>query len=448
MKEAQLADPIALPRVGAQSRGSRRRSLASLAATSLVDRGEDQALSVLWPQMQLSLGASLGSLGLLLGLGRLVGTLTLPLWGYATDRWSRRMLLVCFAGFWGVWTLAVSLVETMGQLTALRLITALGPGVFGPALFSLLGDLCEDRRRGRAAGLILGAGTLGGLLAAALLPALASRGPEAWRLGFVVMGAASCATGLLLVVGLREPPRGGAEPELRGLAGSAAPRSTRISRADLQALSRIASWRLLLLAEALRAVGISLMLGWLFTWLTGIGLGSSMILIVVAFLLSIFVGQLSFGWLGDALAARFPRYGQLTLVLIGMLLVVPLSMLFVASDGQSFARLLSFALLSGFAGSAGVLIWPLGQAVVPPELRGSARAITEMLAGLASAAALVVSGRVADQLGVATALLLIAPLPVALSILAWLPLFFAFPRDRQALRLSLARRRDGLQEER
>jgi MFS family permease len=325
-----------------------------------------------------------------------------------------------------------------------RLISALGGGVFAPAAFSLIGDLYGSEHRGRATGIVLSAGTLGALIAAGLLPTLAARAPDAWRLGFAAMGLASCLTGLLLFLGMREPPRGGGEPELRGvIQGDTAP-ARRISWADLRALSAIASWRLLALTEALRAVGASLVLGWLFTWLASIGLASSIILIVAAFMISIFVGQLAFGWLSDYLARRFPRYGQLTLTLIGLLLVVPMTMLFVASDGQNVDRLVIYALLSGFTGAVGVVIWPIGQAVVPPELRGSSRAITEVLAGGAGAAALVASGQVVEQLGVATALLRIAPLPVALSVLLWLPLFHTFPRDRQALHRRLELRRARL----
>lgn len=448
--EAKLTGPIPLPVVQADTVANLRRwpALVSLAAACLVDRSEDQALSILWPQIQQSLGASLGGLGPALGISRLVSIITLPLWGYASDRWSRRMLLVCFTGFWGLWTLTIGLVGSLSQLMAVRLISTLGAGVFAPAAFSLIGDLFDHKQRGRAAGIVLGAGTLGALVAAGVLPMLAARTPDGWRWGFAVMGIASCVTGLLLCLGLREPPRGGGEPELRGVVAGEGAQSSRITWADLRALSALASWRLLALTEALRAIGAALVLGWLFTWLTSIGLASSIILIVAAFLLSIFVGQLAFGWLGDYLAVRFPRYGQLTLTMIGVVLVVPVTMLFLASDGQNLTRLLIYALLSGFSGSVGILIWPIGQAVVPPELRGSSRAITEMLAGAASAVALVASGPVVDRMGVAPALLLLAPLPVVLSIGLWLPLYRTFPQDRAALQQQLAQRRALLLQER
>ena len=179
-----------------------------------------QALGILWPQIQLSLGASIGALGPVLGVTRLVHTLTLPLWGWASDRWSRRMLLVWFTGIWGLLTMTISLVTTLEQLLAVRLVSSIGLGAFTPAAFSLLGDLYPNGRRGRAVGIIQALGVIGPMIAFGVLPMLAARNAEAWRLGFVALGIASCGTGALLFLCVDEPPRGAAEPELRGIVAS------------------------------------------------------------------------------------------------------------------------------------------------------------------------------------------------------------------------------------
>ncbi len=168
---------------GGTQRMRRWPALVSLAAASFVDRGEDQTLGILWPQIHQSLGASAGSLGPMLGISKVLNTLMLPMWGYATDRWSRRLLLVCFTGLWGMWTLAIGVVENVPQLLLVRVLSALGLGVFTPAAFSLLADLYPSTRRGRAAGLIHGMVFLGSIIAFGMLPALAARGPEAWRWG-------------------------------------------------------------------------------------------------------------------------------------------------------------------------------------------------------------------------------------------------------------------------
>jgi MFS family permease len=206
-------------------------------------------------------------------------------------------------------------------------------------------------------------------------------------------------------------------------------------------LGAIPSWRLLLATEAARSLGASVFVGWLFTWLAGLGLGGTAFVIAIVSSVGIIGGNLLFGWLGDRLDRRFPRYGRLALMLAGTIAALPTTMLFLSSSGQDLPRLIVFGLLSGLAGAAAIVLWPIGQAIVPPELRGSSRAIVDMLAGVAGAVVLAVSGLLADRVGVAPMLLLLIPLPSILSVLVWLPMFRTYPRDREALHQALARRR-------
>ena len=67
-------------------------SIASLSAAFLVDSSEEQALPLLWPHMFSALGATVGQLGTILGASKLMTTILYPLWGYAADRYSRKML--------------------------------------------------------------------------------------------------------------------------------------------------------------------------------------------------------------------------------------------------------------------------------------------------------------------------------------------------------------------
>jgi MFS family permease len=131
-------------------------------------------------------------------------------------------------------------------LLLVRVLSALGLGVFTPAAFSLLADLYPSTRRGRAAGLIHGMGFLGSIIAFGVLPALAARGPEAWRWGFVLLGLASCCTGMLLFLGVHEPACGATEPELYAVVQCHADGPALTTWTDLRALAAIPSWRLML----------------------------------------------------------------------------------------------------------------------------------------------------------------------------------------------------------
>jgi MFS family permease len=425
-----------------------KRTIASLSTAFLVDSAEEQALPLLWPYMYTSLGATIGQLGFVLGASKFIATLMFPAWGYAADRFSRKTLLVGFTGIWGLWTLSISFAGSFPQLLVLRVLSGLGLGVFAPAAFSLISDLFDNESRGRATGIMRSIGLLGILLAVMLLPTLAERQPEGWRIGFALLGLASFITGLLML-GIQEPARGASEPELRGVITREAAGRYAVKLADMITLLRIKSWRYLLLNELLIKVSIAVFTGWNFTFLTGLELERPAFFGTV---LIVFVGMASgniiFGWLGDRLERSFPGRGRITMVPIGLFIAVPGVVGYLTSSGDNAVRLAAFGFLaaSSYTAAGEGTLWPVAQAILPPELRGSNRAIINMVAGAASALMLALSGGIVDRLGVSTALLWFTPLPVFLSIFAWLPILRTYAHDRASLHQLLSQRRTELLE--
>jgi MFS family permease len=427
----------------------RKLSVAGLSAASLVDSCEEQGLPVLWPYMHASLGASIGQLGLVSGVSKFAMTLMYPIWGYAADRFSRKMLLIWFTGIWGLWTLGISLAGSFPQLLILRVLSGLGLGVFVPAAFSLIGDLFDHESRGRAIGIVRGVGMLGLLFAVVLLPALAERESDGWRTGFALMGFASFITGLLMF-GIREPTRGASEPELRDVITKKAALQYTFKWADLKALFKIKSWRHLLLNEVLTKSSSTVFSIWVFTWFTELGLDQpvyySIILMISGGLIG---GTFFFGWLGDHLEGRFPGRGRILMIQIGLAVWVPCTIGFLLSGRDDIARLFILGFLSALSNgtcSEGAL-WPVAQAILPPELRGNNRAIIGMVVGVVSALMLSWSGLVVDRVGVTSALLWLFPGAILLSIFAWIPMFRTYPRDRAALHELLMQRRAELIEQ-
>ena len=427
---------------------TQRRSLsvASLSAATLVDQGEEQALPILWSHMYASIGASIGGLGSVLGASKFAMTMMYPLWGYLADRFSRKMLLVWFTGIWGLWTLGISFAETLPQLLTLRLISGLGLGAFAPAAFSLIGDLFDNESRGRVIGITRAVGLFGVLFAVGLLPAVATGHPENWRLCFAVMGIASFLIGLFMLM-IREPGRGASEPELRDVVIKGTDTQFKFTWADFWALFKIRSWRLLLVNELLTKVSIAVFTGWNFTWLSGLGLAAPVFYgtILVVFI-GMTVGSVFFGWLGDRLERRFPNRGRILLIQIGLLIGVPSLIGYLASTGENIPWLITFAILGGISNCAfseGTL-WPVAQAIIPPELRGSNRAVISMISGAASAVMLALSGIVADRVGVSASLLWFVPIPILISAVTWIPMFHTYPQDRTVLHNQLIQRRGNL----
>ena len=417
-------------------------SALAMAAAAFVDGCEDGTLSILWPQMRLTLGASVGQLGSVLGFSKLVRTLSLPFWGYAADHFSRKALLVGITGIWGLWTLAIGFVNSLSELFVLRTLSSLGLAVLWPTAFSLVSDLFPSRERGRAAGVMAAVSYAGSLAAFGILPAIAITSPEAWRTGFVVMGVASSLSGLLLLI-VNDPPRGASEPELCDVAATAEVARQSFRVADLPAIARVKSWRVLVLHTGVDTLSTSLLYAWVFTWLDSLGLGSSGFMIVALMGVGNLFGHIIFGWLGDMLEQRFPRNGRTAMAFAGLVITVPAITGFIGLGTTNLTLLFLFGAITGLGLSsvdAGAR-WPIAQGVLLPELRGTGRATIDMVVGILAAVAISLSGLLADQVGVTAMLLIMLPIPKLLGALTWIPMFRTYSDDRTILHRTLEQRR-------
>lgn len=427
----------------------RRRwyTVFALSAAAFVDSSENETLSILWPKMYPALRMQVGDLGPVLGISGLVSTFTLPLWGWAADRFSRKTLLIWITGFWGMWTLAIAFIQSLTQLVLARVLVSLGLGVLWPAAFSLLSDLFPSKERGRAAGVMTAVSFTGTLVSFFVLPALAALSPEGWRYGFILMGLVSALTGVLFIF-ISDPLRGEAEPEISDVLSEEKVSRYAFRLADLPAIARIPSWWVLLFQQSFDNIGMAVLYGWAFTWLDTLGLGSAASMVVGVLTLGTLLGHLTFGWLGDVLENRFPRYGRVAMAQVGLAVSLPALTLFILFGDRGILPLMVFGLLSGLslASIDTGARWPIAQAVLRPELRATGRAAMDMVVGAVGSLAITLTGRLVAALGdnLTTMLLIMIPLPKLISTLLWIPVFRTYPHDKLSLHGLLLKRRDEL----
>ena len=419
----------------------------ALSAAAFVDSSENETLAILWPRMYPALGFNVSQLGPVLGISDLIRTLTLPLWGWAADRFSRRTLLIWITGIWGITTALVAFVGGFWQLFLVRIIASLGLGVLWPTAFSLLSDLFDSRSRGRAAGTMTAVSFTGTLVSFAVLPALAALNPEGWRYGFILMGLVSVLTGVLFIF-INDPPRGSSEPEISDVLTEQAVSRYAFRTSDLPVIARVPTWWVLVFQQAIDNIALAVLYGWSFTWLDSLGLGDSAFYVVGLLTLGTLLGHLFFGWLGDRLEIRFPTHGRSAMAQVGLAVSLPALALFILLGRQGILPLMVFGLLSGLSLSSvdtGAR-WPIAQAVLRPELRATGRAAMDMVVGAIGALAMTLSGQVVAAFGsnVTSMLLLLIPLPKFIAVLLWIPIFRTYPRDRRALHELLLRRRADL----
>ncbi len=437
-------------------KSARWKTLFALAFGYFIDQGEGQAMSVLFPTIQRLWGLNYTALGLIGTIRNLLQSISAPFWGYASDKLSRKQVIIFGTGIWGVWTLICGLTQSYGQLLAIRAISGVGLGCLMPATFSLMSDTFPPRRRGRALGALEAIGVLGIIIGTLGLGMLAT--PTLWRYGFFVLGGASVISGVLVALLVKEPPRGAAEPELAGKITEEQAAQYQIELADLRRVLAIPTiWVAILqgLAGSMPWVVMGL---YMITWMVDVrGMTEAIVFthpqgsatlafagIVIGTAISNIIG----GVLGDWAEGLSPKYGRTIVGQVSIFSGIPLSyILFTQTEGWNFWPFffLCFvtALLISWPGKGAKE--PMMQGAVPPELRATAFAMTTFIESGFAAVAAYIAGSLADRIGFTNALLWTIPFPWVICCLLYSLFYWAYPRDAVKLRAMMAERAKELQ---
>lgn len=434
---------------------TRWQTLVALAFGYFIDQGEGQAMSVLFPTLQRLWGLSLTNLGTIGTIRNVLQAVSAPFWGYASDKLSRKQVIIFGTGAWGIWTAACGLTQNFGQMLVVRAISGLGLGCLMPATFSLMADTFPPKRRGRALGVLEAIGVLGIIIGTLGLGMLAT--PTLWRWGFLVLGMSSIASGVLVALLVEEPVRGAAEPELAGKITEEAAEQYTINFSDLPRVLAIPTiWVAILqgLAGTMPWVVMGL---YFITWMVNVrGMteaiafdhpeGSATLAfagIVIGTAFSNIIG----GVLGDWAEARNPKYGRTIVGQVSVFSGIPLTYIMLTQTGDwpfwaFFLLCFSTALLISWPGKGAKE--PMMQGAVPPELRGTAFAMTTFVESGFAAISAYIAGRLADSIGFTEALLWTIPFPWLICGLLFTLFYWAYPRDAARLRAMMSDRATSL----
>ncbi|MGB7874100.1 MAG: MFS transporter [Anaerolineales bacterium] len=144
----------------------------------------------------------------------IVGTVLYPLWGYLYDRFSRSKLLALASFIWGATTWLSAIVRTYPGFLATRATTGIDDSSY-PGLYSLIADYFGPNLRGKVYGILQLTQPIGYLVGMVLALMLAPT--LGWRNVFYITGALGLVLAGLIFFGVKEMPRGQAEPELQDL---------------------------------------------------------------------------------------------------------------------------------------------------------------------------------------------------------------------------------------
>ena len=275
--------------------------------------------------------------------------------GWLADRFGARTTLSRIVLWWSVMTAATGAATGFTSLVAVRGLFGMGEAGVLPSLTRAFGRWLPVRERGRAFGLTIMAGALGGAASQPLVAALLER--ISWRRVFPLLGAAGVVWAAVWIGWFRDDPREHRAVNAAEIAqiGSAPP-----------APHRAVPWRALLRSRSLRALCamyFGAIYGWYFylTWLPtyllrarGFDLRAVGWLAALP-LLAIAAGSLAGGAASDRLSRRFgPRVGLRAPGLVGL----PLAALAIAAACATPDPRAAAYLLAGAAGLAALGVAP------------------------------------------------------------------------------------------
>ena len=193
-------------------------TLALLVLMSVFLFADQRIMSAILPELAREYGVSDLELGFIGSAFTLVGAFVSILFGYFTDKASRKMLLVatvligeipCFLTGIPYFT------QTLASFTFLRILTGIGIGGIFPITFSLLSDYFKEEHRPAASAWIGMAWAIGSILGVVLAGYLTNI--YGWRISFILAAVPNFPTVIIFGLYAREPQRGRTEDALEDL---------------------------------------------------------------------------------------------------------------------------------------------------------------------------------------------------------------------------------------
>lgn len=359
----------------------------------------------------------LGSLSSIVAL--LVGTLTFPL-SVVADRWGRVKSIVLMAALWSMATAACALAASFDQMFWARFFVGVGEAAYGSVGVALVVSLFPQRLRSTIVGAFMAGGAFGSVLGMALGGVIAAH--LGWRWSFGAMAGFGFLLVVVYFMTVSDRKTGGTHAERGGLPAF---NLKKLLKDLFSSRSIICAY----VGSGLQLFVLASFMAWLPSFLnryygleTAQAGGISAIFVLIGA-----VGMIVCGNLTDRLSRRDPErkwfvaigYCVVTLVLVGIALSLPVG------TPQLMVLGLGLFLSAGTTGPAGAIVTNL----TPSPIHATAFATLTLFNNfLGLAAGPYITGVIADQQDLLTALRIAAAVPV-LAIMAFLVGRLSYHKD-------------------
>lgn len=371
----------------------------------------------------------------------IVATVLYPIWGYLYDRFARAKLLSLASLIWGATTWMNAIVRTFGGFLTTRASTGIDDSSY-PGLYTLIADYFGPSLRGKIYGILQLAQPLGYLIGM-ILALIVAPMIGGWRSVFYITGSLGLVVAVLIFFGVKEMPRGKAEPEFEGMTEMA---TFHFSWKEAREIFKKRTMWFVFLQGFAGVFPWNVITFFFFAYLEkerGYD-GGSILATMAPVILILAAGYFVGGALGDSFFKR-TRKGRILVSSAGVLLGAVFMALAITTPIEARTQFFVFMCLTA-------LFMPLSSAnviatvydVTVPEVRSTAQAVEYFVENAGAAFAPIITGVIADAVDLKTAILLICTVAWGLCFVFYLGALFTVDHDIHVLRSQMAERAENM----
>jgi len=369
----------------------------------------------------------------------ITATLLYPIWGYLYDRYARAKLLALASAIWGATTWLSSIVRTYPAFLGTRASTGIDDSSY-PGLYTLIADYFSPTLRGKVYGILQLAQPIGYLLGTVLALMIAPM-IGGWRSVFYITGSLGLILAVLIFFGVKEVPRGKAEPEFEGMEEKDLEHFHFSWKEAKEIFKKKTMW--FIFAQGFAGqfpwnVIVYFFFGYL---MLNRGYDNDSVLFTMApVILILAAGYFIGGWLGDVLFKRTFK-GRIIISSIGVIMGAIFLYFAMTTPVEERTQFFIFMCLTA-------IFMPLSSAnviatvydITVPEVRSTAQATEYFIENIGAAFAPAITGILADAIGLSTAITVLCLTAWILCFCIYIGALFFIEGDIKGLRSQMAAR--------
>ena len=384
-------------------------------------------------------GIGLKEWGRINSVALLVAWFLYPVWGYLYDHYGRAKLLALASFIWGSTTWLSSIVRTFPAFLVTRASTGIDDSSY-PGLYTLIADYFGPNLRGKVYGILYLAQPIGYLLGMILALIIAPM-IGGWRSVFYITGSLGIIIAFFIYFGVKEMPRGKAEPEFEGLEEKEMAHFHFSWQEAKEIFKKKTMW--FVFAQGFAGqfpwnVITYFFIGYL---MTERGYDNDTVLLTMApVILILATGYLFGGFLGDFLFKRTNK-GRIVVSSIGVLLGAIFLYFAITTPVEARTQFFVFMCLTAiFMPLPSPNVIATVYDVTVPEVRSTAQATENFIEYAGAAFAPAITGILAEAIGLSDTILILCLTAWILCFLFYMGVLFFIDGDINTLREQMAAR--------